>query len=47
VLVVDFVNSIGTIRDAFMSYYGVTTFCSGENSTPRKLCIAPVGLVVG
>jgi hypothetical protein len=31
VLVVDFVNSIGVIREAFSTFYGTTTFCSGEH----------------
>jgi len=29
-LVVDFVNSAGAIREAFGEYYGTTSFCTGE-----------------
>lgn len=29
-LVVDFVNSAGAIREAFAEYYGETTFCTGR-----------------
>jgi type I site-specific restriction-modification system R (restriction) subunit len=28
-LVVDFVNSAGAIREAFGEYYGTTTYCTG------------------
>jgi type I site-specific restriction-modification system R (restriction) subunit len=39
-LVVDFVNSAGAIREAFGEYYGTTTFCTGRH------LVAPGWLVV-
>eukprot|EP00879_Flechtneria_rotunda_P005754 GHRR01006055.1.p1 GENE.GHRR01006055.1~~GHRR01006055.1.p1 ORF type:complete len:1758 (+),score=833.29 GHRR01006055.1:791-5275(+) len=32
VLVVDFVNSVGAIREAFSEFYDVTTFCTGNSA---------------
>jgi hypothetical protein len=29
VVVVDFVNSVGAIREAFSQFYGATSFCTG------------------
>lgn len=44
VLVVDFVNSVGTIKEAFSEFYGTTTYCTGgpqELATGYSFTLAP------
>jgi len=38
VMVVDFVNSVGAIREAFSEFYGPTTFCTGQLASLDQWC---------